>query len=358
MQSRAARWIAVGAALALVVCISSAVRVAAQASRQAEAGPKPQAVALTLDEFLRTVLSNHPDLEAASSAASRGTSTRPARQALLAVGYSGTGAGAADPGLRELVNRVLFEAIRAYWGQVRAIEEVKIRQRAVSAAEETAGRIRGQAAPETADLLHATAETVLIEARIALYQAQQQAAAGEDRLKLLMNDEMLSIVSETNLLLLTEAQEPPPVGNLDVEEGIDTAVFNGLASEEDRRDKAARKRYETLALELKAIRRQALGARRMFSLARSRQTAAQKALAAADEMRRDRETSAGAVLLARIRAEGALSDAERQLIAACVDYEIALAAWDRATGELHERWNIRLEGEDLVGPAGRQTVRR
>ncbi|MGB2822854.1 MAG: hypothetical protein WBF17_17865 [Phycisphaerae bacterium] len=343
MQRRPVRWIAVGAAVALVVCISSAVRVAAQASRREVAGPGPQAVSLTLDELIRTVLSNHPDLEAASSATTRGTDARPSRGALLAVGYSAAGAGATEAGLRELVNSVLFEAIRAYWGQVRSIEEVEIRERAVSAAEAIARGARGGANAEETELLAATAQTFLAETRISLHQAQQQAAAGEDRLKLLMNDEMLSVVTDTRLVLLTEAQEPPPMDDLDVEEGIDTAVFNGLASEEDRRDKAARRRYETLALELKTARRQSLAARTMFLLARSHQTAAQKALDAADEMRPDRQTSAAAVLLARIRAEQALCDAERQLIAACVDYHIALAAWDRATGELHETWNIRIE---------------
>ncbi len=346
MQSRPARWIAVGAASALVVCISSAVRVAAQASRQAAAGPEPQAVALTLDEFLRTVLSNHPDLEAASSATTRGTNARPPRRALVAVGYSGTGTGATEAGLRELVNSLLFEAIRAYWNQVRNLEEVEIRERAVSATEAMARGARRGADAGEAELLAATAQTFLAETRIALHQARQRAAAGEDRLKLLMNDEMLSVASDTRLVLLTEAQEPPPMDDLDVEEGIDTAVFNGLASEADRRDKAARRRYEALAAGLKATRRQALAARTMFLLAGRRQMAAQKALDAADEMRRDRQTSPGAVLLATIRAEQALCDAERQLIAACVDYEIALAAWDRATGELHERWNIRLEAED------------
>ena len=50
-------------------------------------------------------------------------------------------------------------------------------------------------------------------------------------------------------------------------------------------------------------------------------------------------------LLLRIRAEAALADAERQLLSARTDYQIAQAAWQRATGELLDEWNITLQGQ-------------
>jgi len=349
MPTRAIRWSAGGSLAALGVCVASVTCVAAEPSRREGPRAEVQAVALSLEEFLRAVLSNHRDLEVPSRTSRPGTGAEPRGRGLLAVRASGPAAGATEAGLRELVNRVLFQAIRAYWNQVRDLEDVEIRERAVAAAEDVARRIRGDADREAAELLYATARTVLAEARIDLHRARQRAAAGEDALKLLMNDEMLSVVSETRLVLLTRVQEPPPMDDLDVEGGIDTAIRNDRVMWEDRRDKLARSRYETLAAELKTARRGALAARAMFLLARSRRTAAEKALDAADEMQRRRVPVTAGGLLARIRAEQSLCDAERQVLTACVDYEIALAAWDRATGDLADRWNIRIEAASAEG---------
>ena len=68
------------------------------------------------------------------------------------------------------------------------------------------------AAPDTgtaADVLARTAETYLAETRIALALARRKAGEGQDRLKLLLNDESVSVWSDTRLVLLTEPVDPP-----------------------------------------------------------------------------------------------------------------------------------------------------
>jgi hypothetical protein len=310
-------------------------------------------------------------------------------------------AGAASAGearLRETVETVVFQAVEAYWDQVRRQGDVRICRTAVARAADTTlryqgnpdananailatGTAAGAATGGAGDVPARTAETYLAETRIALAKARRLAGEGQDRLKLLLNDEAVSIWSDTRLVLLTEPADPPAGQNLDLRTGIDTASYVRLDPADDRHDKSARRKYETVAAEVKRAYRQSIAARALFTLARDRAAAAQKALDADDAANGvtsggtgaagtagtgagaapaagsaadagasrvaagPRRRSVGDALLLRLRAEAALADAERQLLSARTDYQTAQSAWQRATGELLDEWNITLQSQ-------------
>ena len=343
MQIRSVRWIGVAALLLLGVYIASATWGAAGPSGGRIAVGEPAVVALRIEEVIQSVLTNHPDLEAGPPSTAQAPRAHRGGAGRLVVRPSSPSGRATQQWLEDLVDHLLFQAIESYWGQVRRIGEVEIRRQAVAEAEAMAAGSRGRADPETARLLAQTAQTFLAEARIALHQAVQQRDAGEDELKLLMNDETLSVSSETRLELLTEAPEPLLIDDPDLLWGIETAVHERLGAREDRRDKSARREYEMLAMEVKSAYRRAKSARAMFLLARERLTAAQKALAAAARLGEAGDAATAGLLLAEMRAQQALTGARGQELTARVDYEIALAAWDRALGRLAETWRIGLD---------------
>jgi len=331
-----------------LICLLPVIEAAAAETRDANRpAEQPQALSLSLDTFVRSVLINHPELEVAEPSAQRPAAegSRTSRLGPLPeiVVWSAPTAGGDVTKLRERVNSVLYQAIEAYWEQVRRLEEVKLRERALTEAQATARNAQGQSDEQAGDVPVRTAETALAEARIALHRTQLDADAGADRLKLLMNDEALPVETETKLVLTEDASEPPRSDDLDLDGGIHTALRNRLAGREDRRDRAARRRYEAIVFELKAALRQAADARVMLLLAKDRQTAAQKALEAADRIEETRKPTGTAHLLARLGSHEAFADAERQLATAKVDYQIALAAWYRATGELNDNWRIGVE---------------
>lgn len=348
MQTRCTRYVPIGVVAVLGACLAwSAWGATGPRAETREA----EVVTLTLEQFVHSVLANHPDLEVASRASARDANARPAnarptRGAPLVVRPPRGASDATEAELRDRVNRVLLQAIQAYWNQVRDLGAVEIRKKAVAAAETLARRAGGSGESDATDLLlRSTAETFLAETRIALHRATQRAADGEDALKLLMNDETLSVSSDTRLLLLTEPVEPPAATYPDETIGLDLALRNRLGTTEIPRDKAERKRVESLALEVRGARRRIESARTMFLLARDRVRAAEKALEAADETEKAQQREAAGGLLIRIRAQAALADAQLQLLAARVDHEIALADWDRATGQLHERWSLRIQAD-------------
>jgi len=329
-----------GLAGALWLCLSTA---APAAERDANAsGREPPAVSLRLDTFVRIVLINHPELEVAAPDADPDRKARPTLGTQLVV-WAPTGGEAAEAKLRRRVDTVLFQATEAYWEQVLRLEDVQLRERALAEAAATARGVNRGAGKDTSALPLRTAQTYLTEMRIALHRSRQEAELGEDRLKLMMNDEALRVESETEIDLLDEAPEPPPPGDLDLDDGIHEAIRDRLGGQENRQDRAGRRKTETVAFEVKAARRRAGDARAMFLLATERRDAAEKALQAADRDEETREPTTPGHVLARIRAADALTDADRQLAAARVDYQIALAAWRRARGDLHEEWHVGVE---------------
>ena len=331
------------AGFAGVVWLCAVGSAAAAAERDANtAGREPPAVSLNLDTFIRSVLINHPELEVAAPDADLDNKAKPRLGTQLVV-WAPTGGEAAETKLRQRVNHVLFQAIEAYWEQVRRLEDVKLRERALAEAVATARGVKTASGADASELPLRTAETYHAEMRIALHRSRQEAEFGEDHLKRMMNDEALRVDSETEIDLLDEAPEPAPSEDMDVDEGIREAIRNRLGGKEDRRDRAARRKIEAAAFEVKTARRHARDARTMFLLAKDRRAAAEKALKAADRDEETREATTPGHVLARLRAAAALTDADRQLQTARVDYQIALAAWHRATGELHEEWHIGVE---------------
>jgi hypothetical protein len=435
MRTGSTRRTAVGVLSALGVCLAAGIGLAADgggagtpAAGQAPASPaaQSQTVEISLEDFVARALTNHPDLDFASASSAPATAPRPAaartmqpadhpvsgRPALAAplVVRQAKGSATAQPAgaagtdearLREMVEAVVWQAVEAYWDQVRRQGDVQICKTAVARAVETTRRFQGNPDANANGILAAntppaagtgtgadvparTVETYLAETRIALAKARRLAGEGQDRLKLILNDEAVSIWSDTRLVLLTEPADPPAGSSLDLGVGIGTAAYVRLDPADDRRDKSARRKYETVALEVKRAYRQSAAARALFALARDRAAAAQKTLDA-DEAASGgvaagaaassaagagaatggpaapaaaagtsssatgaRRRSAGDTLLLRLRAEAALADADRQLLSARTDYQTAQAAWQRATGELLDEWNITLQA-----PAGK-----
>jgi hypothetical protein len=438
MRTGSKRRTAAGVLSALGLCLAAGLAVAAegvstgtpgaQGPGQGQAGPAAQAqtVEITLEDFVARVLANHPDLDFASpttapAAAPRPSpvktaqtidhpvSGRPALPAPLMVRQPKTAAAAAasEARLRETVETVVYQAVEAYWDQVRRQGTVKICKAAVARAAETTRRFQGNpdvgasaAQPAdtsagtgtvttAADVSARTAETWLLETRIALAQARRHAGEGQDRLKLLLNDDSISVESDTRLVLVTEPVDPPTGSSMDLEVGMDTAAYVRLDPTEDRRDKAARRKYETVAMEVKRAYRQSAVARTLFALACDRAAAAQKTLDADDAASGlaasprpagangagaaangtgaavnpaasggaaanaaagspgaapgTRRRSVGDALLLRLRAEASLAEAERQILSARTDYQTAQTAWQRTTGELLDEWNISLQ---------------
>lgn len=341
-------------AACLLVCSALALVAGAGEPAAEDHPPEVQSVSFTLEQFVQAVLQNHLDLELPTLGAdARRTTTRRTGGGIVV--RPAERLGRLDEfNFRETVNRVLFGAIEAYWRQVLRVGKAEILERAAARAEQDARLARVRAGAAGGPLPAAMAETFLQERRFALHRARQDMLTGEDRLKLALNDEMIRVDSDTRLLLRTEAPERFGGEDFDVTDGVRTAEEYRLAPDvarvaqvEARTDKVTRRRVEEMALEVKSAWRQVTDARTRLGLSRKYVAAAEDALEAADEKA---EEAGGRItaefLLVKHRADEALTRAETELLAAEVEYQIALAAWYRATGELHEKWNVELSLRD------------
>lgn len=346
MHTRSIRRTAVAFLASVSACLALAAGITPGEGEGADRQSDVQAVTLSLDQFVQTVLRNRPDLEVADGAAEAGGGDRAGPAPLLVVRPSAHGGPSSKAGLGDLIDRLLFEAIEAYWDQVRLLGELKLCEQAAARADAIDRRLAARSGLEEGQLSATTAETFSDSRQIPLHYARQRAAAGEDRLKLLMNDETLSVTSEAPLILMTEPPDPPALDDRNLLDGVRTAERNRLAVTLDWRDKVARRKLETQASEVKSAYRRAAAARTVFRLSQKYVLAAQRAMDAAEDAERAATRTAPEVLLARIRAEEALTEAQRELLAARGDYQIALAAWYRATGELHEQWNVQIEAAE------------